>query len=125
MRKSPFSTPRGNGGQQGFKWKSNERRGCRGYVPYMNNSFDSNYSPNISLNSSTNDDFIAFDTSSPSHHDKTPNECYGSRGGRNRNFQRSPGFFNDHHSPRSHFNNSSPYRNNYRQSWSKNSKVRF
>lgn len=107
MRKSPFSTPRGNRGQQGFGWNTSEHQSGKGYVTPSNNSSGDNSSN--SNQESTSDDFIPFQSNpAPFYQDKSPK--FSPRGGRQRNFAGSPGYCNNS-SPRGHFNDSfTPYK---------------
>ncbi|XP_043272024.1 probable ATP-dependent RNA helicase ddx42 [Venturia canescens] len=69
MRKSPFSTPRGNGNSRpGFGWKSSGSPG-RGYGRPKNLEY---YSPIRNQNSSqsSSDDFIPFNANGPSPRDR-------------------------------------------------------
>ncbi|XP_012287908.1 uncharacterized protein LOC105703802 [Orussus abietinus] len=60
MKKSPLSTPRGNGGRQGFGWKSRESYSGTGYGCPRNNNYE-----RYSTDSSGNNDFIPLGLSTP------------------------------------------------------------
>ncbi|XP_034942080.1 uncharacterized protein [Chelonus insularis] len=110
MKKSPFSTPRGYGGHRKYPHQMNSPYENKGYFYHRNNSFD-NSSPKFNSKQVENGDFIPFNTSSPSFHDKRHSgQFFRPRGRRNNHSFGSQGSRGDSMSPKIYFD-SSP--NNY------------
>lgn len=114
MRKSPFSTPRGNGnGRPSFGWKSNDSpKG--GYGRPNNFAYCSpNQNPNVSQ--SSGDDFIPFSPNTPPPSDRKFSANWSSP---NNSYWLSPGRGYHRNSPSPRYNNfaNNSGRNNRRPS---------